>query len=210
MLDRTKTAQILQIVDVDMPVVDLIAALAQEIADHVLARPFGAAGRGNRDKIPRGGKLGVEAGIDGIEDFFLGIDGIHGVAFPVISRRRSGRNQIILCRRLQERDRQKYQAALPDQELRIVRLDRFQNRARTHTLQGSWGYRQINVGPDDRRCRTSETAPPMTKTSHITFLSTLLLGGFALFSLAARCRGRAGGAGAGHRQFAAGPAHQGR
>ena len=35
-----------------------------------------------------------------------------------------------------------------------------------------------------RRCRTSETAPPMTKTSHITLLSTLLLGGFALFTFA--------------------------
>jgi hypothetical protein len=35
-----------------------------------------------------------------------------------------------------------------------------------------------------RRFSTSETAPPMTKTSHITLLSTLLLGGFALFSFA--------------------------
>ena len=33
MLDRAEAAQILQIVDVDMPVVDLIAALAQKIAD---------------------------------------------------------------------------------------------------------------------------------------------------------------------------------
>jgi hypothetical protein len=81
MLDRTEAAQILQIVDVDMPVVDLIAALAQEIADHVLARPFRAAGGGNRDKIPRGRKLRVETGIDGIEDFLLGIGGIHRVVF---------------------------------------------------------------------------------------------------------------------------------
>jgi hypothetical protein len=84
MLDRTKTAQILQIVDVDMPVVDFVAALAQEIGHHVLARPLRATGGGYSDKIPCGGELGIEAGIDGIEDFFLGIDGIHGVAFPVI------------------------------------------------------------------------------------------------------------------------------
>jgi hypothetical protein len=87
MLDRTKTAQILQIVDVDMPVVDLLAAPAQEIGHHVLARPLRATGGRNRDEIPRGGKLGIEAGIDGIEDFFLGIQGIHGVAFPVIFRK---------------------------------------------------------------------------------------------------------------------------
>ena len=55
----------------------LIAALPQQIADHVLARPFRAAGRGNRDKIPRGRKLRVEIGIDGIEDFLFGIDGVH-------------------------------------------------------------------------------------------------------------------------------------
>ena len=82
MLDRTEAAQILQIVDVDMPVVDLVAALAQEIADHVLARPFGAAGRGDRDKILRGGELRVETGIDGIEDFSCGVDGVHRVLVP--------------------------------------------------------------------------------------------------------------------------------
>ena len=71
MLDRTEAAQILEIVDVDMPVVDLVAALAQEIADHVLARPFGAAGRGDRDKIAGGRKLRIEAGIDGVQDFLL-------------------------------------------------------------------------------------------------------------------------------------------
>ena len=68
MLDRAEAAQILQIVDIDMPVVDLVAALAQEIADHVLARPLRAAGRGNRDKIPGGRKLRVEIGVDGVED----------------------------------------------------------------------------------------------------------------------------------------------
>ena len=82
MLDRTEAAQILQIVDVDMPVVDLVAALAQEIADHVLTRPFGAAGRGDRDKIPRGRKLRIEAGVDGVEDFLLVIAGVHRVLVP--------------------------------------------------------------------------------------------------------------------------------
>ncbi len=77
MLDRAEAAQILEVVDIDMPVVDLVAALAQEIADHVLARPFRAAGRGNRDKIPGGGKLRVETGVDGVEDLLSGIDGVH-------------------------------------------------------------------------------------------------------------------------------------
>ena len=66
-----------------MPVVDLVAALAQEIADHVLARTFGAAGRGNRDKIPGGGQLRVETGIDGVEDSLAGIAGVHCVTVPV-------------------------------------------------------------------------------------------------------------------------------
>ena len=73
MLDRAEAAQILQVVDVDMPVVDLIAALAQQIADHVLARPFRAAGGGNRDKVPGGRQLRVKTGIDGVEDSLLGI-----------------------------------------------------------------------------------------------------------------------------------------
>jgi hypothetical protein len=60
-----------------MPVVDLVAALPQQISDHVLARPFRAAGRGYGDKIPRGCKLGVEIGVDGVKDLLLGIDGVH-------------------------------------------------------------------------------------------------------------------------------------
>ena len=76
MLDRAEAAQILQVVDVDMPVVDLVAALAQQIADHVLARPLRAAGRGYRDEIPRGRQLRVEAGVDGVEDLLFDIAGI--------------------------------------------------------------------------------------------------------------------------------------
>ena len=88
MLDRTKTAQILQILDVDMPVVDLIAALAQQVADHVLARPFGAAGRGDRNEIPRRRQLRIKAGVNGVEDFLLRIGG-HAAA-PVANSKRSG------------------------------------------------------------------------------------------------------------------------
>ena len=83
MLDRAEAAQILEIIDIDVPVVDLVAALAQQIADHVLARTFGAAGRGNCDKIPGGGELRVETGIDGVEDFACGIVGTHRGAAPV-------------------------------------------------------------------------------------------------------------------------------
>src|ERR1700733_7569611 len=83
MLDRAEAAQVLEIVKVDVPVVDLIAAPAQQIADHVLTRAFSAAGRGNRDKIPCGGELRVETGIDGVEDFAFDIVGTHRVAAPI-------------------------------------------------------------------------------------------------------------------------------
>src|SRR5260370_20708687 len=83
MLDRAKAARVFQIVDIDMPVVDLVAALPQEIADHVLARTFGTAGRGNCNKIPRGGELRVETGVDGIKDPLPGIDSVHCVIVPV-------------------------------------------------------------------------------------------------------------------------------
>src|SRR5882757_6244650 len=86
MLDRAEAAQVLEIIDIDMPVVDLVAAPAQQIADHDLARTFSAAGRGNRDKIPCGGELRVETGIDGIEDFALCIVGTHRVAAPIGAR----------------------------------------------------------------------------------------------------------------------------
>ena len=89
MLDRAEAAQVLQVVDIDRPVVDLVAALPQQIADHVLARTFRAAGGGNRDKIPRGGKLRVEIGINRIKDFSLGI-GVHCVTVPVVAFRIAG------------------------------------------------------------------------------------------------------------------------
>src|SRR5688572_18344910 len=59
-----------------MPVVDLIAALAQEIADHVLAWSLRTTGRGDRDEVACSRKLRVKTGIDGVQDFSLGI-GIH-------------------------------------------------------------------------------------------------------------------------------------
>ena len=82
MLDRGIATQILEVVEIDMPVVDLITALAQEIADHVLARTFGAAGRGDRDKIACGLELSVEAGIDGIENSLCVVAGVHRVLIP--------------------------------------------------------------------------------------------------------------------------------
>ena len=77
MFDRAEPAQILEIVDVDMPVVDLVAALPQKITDHVLAWPLRAAGRRNRDKIPCGSKLGVEIDVDCVNDLSPGVTDIH-------------------------------------------------------------------------------------------------------------------------------------
>ncbi|KAH2776528.1 hypothetical protein KXW38_010187, partial [Aspergillus fumigatus] len=68
-----------------MPVIDLIAALPQEIADHVLARAFGAARRGDGNEIGGGRQLRVEAGIDGIEDLLLGV----GAHFDFLSPRKT-------------------------------------------------------------------------------------------------------------------------
>src|SRR3977135_915992 len=68
MLDRSEAAQVLQVVEVDMPVVDLVAALAQEIADHILAWSLRAAGGGNCDKIPCRLQLGVEPGVNRVEN----------------------------------------------------------------------------------------------------------------------------------------------
>jgi len=96
MLDRAEAAQVFQIVDLDVPVVDLIAALTQEIAHHVLARPFRTAGRRNRDKIPRRGQLRVEIGVHGIKDFLPAIDSVIASLFPLSAR--ASDNQIILCR----------------------------------------------------------------------------------------------------------------
>jgi len=84
---RAEAAQIPEIVDIDMPIVDLVAALPQEIADHVLARPFRAAGRRNRDKVSCGRKLRIEIGVDRIKDSLLGFDGVHSVTFPVVAFR---------------------------------------------------------------------------------------------------------------------------
>ena len=83
MRDRAVAAQVFQIVDIDVPVVDFIAAPAQEIADHVLARPLRAAGRGDGDEVGRGGELRVEAAIYGVEDALLGV-GIHCVSCPFV------------------------------------------------------------------------------------------------------------------------------
>src|SRR5260370_35389426 len=90
MLDRPKTAQIFQVGDIDMPIVDLVAALPQEIADHVLARPFRAAGAAARDQIPRGRELRANTSVARTSAFLPGIDGVHLVRVaPCLSRNRA-------------------------------------------------------------------------------------------------------------------------
>ena len=68
---------------------------------------------------------------------------------------------------------------------------------------------QINVGPNGSRSRTSETGRSADHegSRHIKRFS-LLLGGVCCARTAGH--GRSGVARAGHRQFAAGSAHQGR
>src|SRR4051794_33011919 len=110
MLDRTEAAQVFQVIDIDVPVVDLVAAPAQEIADHVLARTLGPTGRGNRDKFPCGGELRVETGVDGVEDFAFDIVGVHRVAAPIGVRIKP------------------YLDGLADV------FDRYENRGRVHTM----------------------------------------------------------------------------
>src|SRR4051794_35569123 len=63
-----------------MPVVDLIAALAEEITHHVLARPLGTANGRDGNEIPRGRKLRIEACVDRIQYSCSVIAGIHHAA----------------------------------------------------------------------------------------------------------------------------------
>jgi hypothetical protein len=79
-----------------MPVIDLIAAQTQEVADHVLARSFGAAGRWDRDKILRGRKLRIESGIDRIQNSLTGIADIHRVVVSFDLPRPPSRSKHIL------------------------------------------------------------------------------------------------------------------
>ena len=65
-LDRAKAAQILEVLDIDVPIVDFVAAFAQEVGHHVLARAFRAARGRNRDKIAGRRQLRVKIGIDRI------------------------------------------------------------------------------------------------------------------------------------------------
>src|ERR1035437_9437108 len=133
MLDRTESAQIPEIVDIDMPVVDLVAALSQEVADHVLAWPFRAAGTGKRGKISCGSKLRAKIGVDGIEDFSLAVDGVHCVTFPSV-------------RDVAKAAPPRSNHTLPDF---AGVLDRFQNRRRADTLRSEIS-RSMET-PDDRQ-----------------------------------------------------------
>ena len=66
------------------PVVDLIATLAQQITDHVLARPFGAAGPGIATKSFVVESHRVKTGIDGVGDFLGVVAGVHHGLVPLI------------------------------------------------------------------------------------------------------------------------------
>ena len=106
-----------------------------------------AQGRRNRDEIACGGKLGVKAGIDGIEDFFLGIGGIHGVAFPVVwpSRRLLGRIRSYFAGSVQERDRQKYSIEIGTEAV-LLYLTCF-----LHANQFPLCSKRSNVGPNHQK-----------------------------------------------------------
>ena len=68
MLDRTDAAQTLQFIDIDMPIVDLVAPLPQQVAHHVLARPFSTARAGDRGELPRGFDLPIERLVHRVEN----------------------------------------------------------------------------------------------------------------------------------------------
>src|SRR5690348_18453763 len=93
MLDRTEAAQILEIIDIDVPVVDLVAALPQQVADHVLTRTFRTARARDRDEIACRGELRVKSCVDGIHDTALIVTAAHAtscsagswVGFPSIN-----------------------------------------------------------------------------------------------------------------------------
>jgi hypothetical protein len=103
--------------------------------------------------------------------------------FLLFSRRRSGHNQIILCRRLQERDRQKYWADRAGAGSTLL----FDACSSREPVSSSLENALMSVLTIRRFC-TNETAPPMTKTSQITLLPALLLGAIALFSFASDAR----------------------
>jgi hypothetical protein len=102
-----------------MPVIHFVTALAQEIADHVLARPLCTAGRGNRDKIPCRRQLRIETGIDRIEDFLLRIGSIH---------------RLVPCQRIAKIAQRGSNHTLHGF---TGLLDSFENRKRAHTVTGA-------------------------------------------------------------------------
>jgi hypothetical protein len=76
MFDRPVARQILHVVNLNLPIVHLVAALVEQIGHHILARTLGAPGARNRDEILRGGDLLVEMRVHGITDAAgnIGID----------------------------------------------------------------------------------------------------------------------------------------
>ena len=74
-LDRTVAGQVLEVVLIDDPVVDLVAALAQQPRHHVLARRFLAARARNRREGDRRRYLRLEGGFDRGFDALAGAGG---------------------------------------------------------------------------------------------------------------------------------------
>jgi hypothetical protein len=76
-LDRSIAGQRLQVVLIDDPVVGLVAALAQQAREHVLARPFLAARARNGCEGDRSRDLRLEGGLDG------GLDALSGTGWKL-------------------------------------------------------------------------------------------------------------------------------
>jgi hypothetical protein len=67
-LHRPEVAQPLQALQIDRPVVDLVAARPQQVAEHVLAGRLGAPCARYGGEPEGGGDLGVEIGVDRLVD----------------------------------------------------------------------------------------------------------------------------------------------
>jgi hypothetical protein len=103
-----------------MPVIDLVAAPAQEVANHVLARPFGAARGGYRDEVLCRSELRVEARIDGIENSLFDVAFDHRFdisreAFSLLP------DQSTLCGHLPRPDRFQNRGGIPRLGCEILR-----------------------------------------------------------------------------------------
>jgi hypothetical protein len=67
MLDRTEAAQFFQVIDIDVPVIDFIATLPQQVAHHILTRALRSPRARDCGKLPCGFDLSVERLVHGVE-----------------------------------------------------------------------------------------------------------------------------------------------